>query len=381
MPGSFRVARILGIDVRVHFSWLLIFALVTFSLADQVFPFSYPQWSEQKTWIIASIASLLFFVSVVLHEFAHSIVARAFKMSVSSITLFLLGGVASLTKEPPSARTEFFMAIAGPATCLAIGGLSLGVNALVSENIQQFPSLQPVEAISGYLGWVNILVAIFNLIPGFPLDGGRVLRSLIWGLRRDRSVATRIAARGGQLVAALFALVTAYRVVIENDASGLWMGLIAYFLYGAATQTLQQERVVNAIGTARVRQLMTTDFVAVPRGTTIGALVRDFLLPHNLRALPVVEDGRFVGLVTIGDLRKVEQDQWPVTPVDAVMTRASDMPVVASSDALSDALDRFGTDLPLLPVIDGGLLRGLLHRDAVLGYVRMREMLGSSGRP
>ena len=381
MPGSFRVARILGIDVRVHFSWLLIFALVTFSLADQVFPFSYPQWSEQKTWIIASIASLLFFVSVVLHEFAHSIVARAFKMSVSSITLFLLGGVASLTKEPPSARAEFFMAIAGPATSLAIGGLSLGVNALVSENIQQFPSLQPVEAISGYLGWVNILVAIFNLIPGFPLDGGRVLRSLIWGLRRDRSVATRIAARGGQLVAALFALVTAYRVVINSDASGLWMGLIAYFLYGAATQTLQQERVVNAIGTARVGQLITTDFVSVPPGTTIGALVRDFLLPHNLRALPVVEDGRFVGLVTIGDLRKVEQDQWPVTPVDTVMTRASDMPVVGSSDALSDALDRFGTDLPLLPVVDGGLLRGLLHRDAVLGYVRMREMLGSSGRP
>ena len=133
MPGSFRIARILGIDVRVHFSWLLIFALVTFSLADQVFPFSYPQWSEQKTWIIAGIAALLFFVSVVLHEFAHSIVARAFKMSVSSITLFLLGGVASLTKEPPSARAEFFMAIAGPATSLAIGGLGLGVNALVSS--------------------------------------------------------------------------------------------------------------------------------------------------------------------------------------------------------------------------------------------------------
>lgn len=381
MPGSFRIARILGIDVRVHFSWLLIFALVTFSLADQVFPFSYPQWSEQKTWIIAGIAALLFFVSVVLHEFAHSIVARAFKMSVSSITLFLLGGVASLTKEPPSAKAEFFMAIAGPATSLAIGGLSLGVNALVSQNIDRLPSLQPVEAISGYLGWVNILVAIFNLIPGFPLDGGRVLRSLIWGIRRDRSFATRIAARGGQLVAALFALVTAYRVIINSDASGLWMGLIAYFLYGAATQTLQQERVVNAVGTARVEQLMTTDFVAVPRGTTIGTLVRDFLLPRNLRAVPVVEDGRFVGLATIGDLRKVEQDQWPVTPVDAVMTRASDMPTVASSDALSDALDRFGSDLPLLPVVEGGQLRGLLHRDAVLGYVRMREMLGSSGRP
>ena len=381
MPGSFRIARILGIDVRVHFSWLLIFALVTFSLADQVFPFSYPQWSEQKTWIIAAIAALLFFVSVVLHEFAHSIVARLFKMSVSSITLFLLGGVASLTKEPPSARAEFFMAIAGPATSLAIGGVSLGVNALVSSNIQQVPSLQPVEAISGYLGWVNILVAVFNLIPGFPLDGGRVLRSLIWGLRRDRSLATRIAARGGQAVAALFALVTAYRVLIDNDPSGLWMGLIAYFLFGAATQTLQQERVTSAVGSARVGQLMSTDFVAVPRGTTVGALVRDFLLPRNLRAVSVVDEGRFVGLATIGDVRKVEQDQWPVTPVEAVMTRASEIPAVGSSDALSDALDRFGSDLPLLPVVEGGQLRGVLDRDAVLSYVKMRETLGSSGRP
>ncbi|HUQ41379.1 MAG TPA: site-2 protease family protein [Candidatus Limnocylindrales bacterium] len=380
MPGSFRIARILGIDVRVHFSWLLIFSLVTFSLADQVFPFNYPQWSEQKTWIVAAIAALLFFVSVVLHEFAHSIVARSFKMSVSSITLFLLGGVASLTKEPPSAKAEFFMAIAGPATSLAIGGLSLGVNELVSANIQTLPSLQPVEAIAGYLGWVNILVAVFNMIPGVPLDGGRVLRSMIWGVRRDRTLATKIAARGGQVVAALFALVTAYRVAILSDASGLWMGLIAYFLYGAATQTLQQERVIHAVGAARVAELMTTDFVAVPRGTMIGVLVRDYLLPHNLRALPVVDDGRFVGLVTIGDLRKIEQDQWPVTPVDAVMERADDVPTVEPGEPLAIALDRFGSELPLLPVVERGVLRALLHRDSLLGYVRMREMLGVQER-
>jgi Zn-dependent protease/CBS domain-containing protein len=375
VPGSFRIARILGIDVRVHFSWIVIFLLVTLSLADQVFPFTYPTWSQQKTFIVAAITALLFFVSVVLHEFAHAIVAQRFNMSVSSITLFLLGGVASLTKEPPSAKAEFFMAIAGPATSLAIGAVGFGVAQLVTDSLASVPSLQPVEAVAGYLGFINIAVAVFNLIPGFPLDGGRVLRSIIWGVRRDRSLATRIAARGGQLVAGLFVVWAGYRI-FTGDPAGLWTGLIAYFLYGAATQTLQQESVVHAVGDARVSQLMTTQMVAVPRGTPIGTLVRDYMLPRNLRAVPVMENGRLAGLVTIGDLRKVDQGRWPTTPVDEVMTPASELPTVAPNDDLALVLDRFGEDLPLLPVLDGGALVGLLHREAVHGYVRMKEMLG-----
>jgi len=379
MPGSFRIARILGIDVRVHLSWVLIFLLVTFSLADQVFPFTYPTWSQQKTIIVAAITALLFFGSVVVHEFAHALVARRFKMSVSSITLFLLGGVASLTREPPSAKAEFSMAIAGPATSLVIGGVALGLSQLVTNSLDSVPSLQPVEAVTGYLGYVNVAVAVFNLIPGFPLDGGRVLRSIIWGLRHDRAPATRIAARGGQVVAGLFAIWAAYRV-FTGDPGGLWMGLIAYFLYGAASQTLQQERVTSAVGGARVAQLMSTDFISVPRGTSIGTLVRDHLLPNNLRAVPVVDAGAFAGLVTINDLRKVEQEQWPTTPISAVMTPASDVPTVAPDEPLAVALDRFGPDLPLLPVVENGALRGLLHRDSVLGYVRMRETVGFDGR-
>lgn len=379
MPGSFRIARILGIDLRVHLSWVLIFLLVTFSLADQVFPFTYPTWSQQKTIIVAAITALLFFGSVVVHEFAHALVARRFKMSVSSITLFLLGGVASLTREPPSAKAEFSMAIAGPATSLAIGGVALAISQLVTNSLDAVPSLQPVEAITGYLGFVNIAVAGFNMIPGFPLDGGRVLRSIIWGLRHDRAPATRIAARGGQVVAALFAIWAAYRV-FTGDPGGLWMGLIAYFLYGAATQTLQQERVTSAVGGARVAQLMTTDFIAVPRSTSIGTLVRDHLLPNNLRAVPVVDGGVFAGLVTIDELRRVEQEQWSTTPVSAVMTPASDVPTVAPDEPLAVALERFGPDLPILPVVESGALRGLLHRDSVLGYVRMRETVGFDGR-
>ncbi|HKY51968.1 MAG TPA: site-2 protease family protein [Candidatus Limnocylindria bacterium] len=381
MPGSFRIARVLGIDIRVHISWVLIFFLVLLSLADQVFPASYPQWSQQKTFIVSAIAALLFFGSVLLHELAHAIVALRFKMSVSSITLFLLGGVANLTKEPPSAKAEFLMAGAGPLTSLVIGGLGLLVQQLVVENIDRLPALQPVEAVAGYLGFINIAVAVFNLVPGFPLDGGRVLRSVIWGLRRDRVAATRIAARGGQLVAGLMVVYAGSRVLEGEAMSGLWMGLIAYFLYGAASQALQHERVSAAVGSVRVGQLMTTDFRSAPAGISIGQLIRDVVLPHNLQAIPVVHGDRLAGLISIGDLRKVEQDHWGSTPVDEVMTPASELPTVSPDEQLVSALDRFGGgDLPLLPVVDRDRLVGVLHRESVVGYVRMREMLGFDAR-
>jgi len=381
VPGSFRVARVLGIDIRIHISWVFIFFLVLLSLADQFFPASYPQWSQQKTFIVSAVAALLFFVSVLLHELAHAIVALRFKMSVSSITLFLLGGVANLTKEPPSAKAEFFMAAAGPLTSLAIGGLAFLVQQVVTNNIGRLPALQPVEGVASYLSFINIAVAIFNMIPGFPLDGGRVLRSIIWGLRRDRLVATRVAARGGQLVAGLMVVYGASRVIDGEAISGLWMGLIAYFLYGAASQSLQQERVTAAVGNVRVGQLMTTDFRSAPAGIPIGQLIRDIVLPNNLQAIPIVAHERLVGLVTIADLRKVEQDQWATTPVDVVMTPVSALATVSSNDELVAALDRFGSgDLPLLPVVDRDALVGVLFRESVVGYVRMREMLGVDQR-
>ncbi len=381
MPGSFRVARVLGIDIRIHISWVLIFFLVLLNLAEQVFPDWYPRWSQQKTFVVSAIAALLFFSSVLLHELAHAIVALRFKMSVSSITLFLLGGVANLTKEPPSAKAEFLMAGAGPFTSLVIGGLALLVQQLVANNLDRVPSLQPVEGVARYLSFINTAVAIFNLIPGFPLDGGRVLRSIIWGLRRDRVAATRIAGRGGQLVAGLMVVYAGSRVLDGEPVTGLWMGLIAFFLYSAASQSLQQERITAAVGSVRVGQLMTTDFRSASPGISIGQLIRDVVLPNNLQAIPVVAHDRLVGLVTIADLRKVDQDQWPTTPVDAVMTPAAELATVSSDEPLVSALDRFGTaDLPLLPVVDRGSLVGVLFRESVVGYVRMREMLGFDAR-
>jgi Zn-dependent protease/CBS domain-containing protein len=355
----------------------VIFLLVTYVLANQELPRS---WSDTKQIVVAVITALLFFTSVVIHELAHSVVARRFHMTVSSITLFALGGVANLTKEPPSARAEFFMAAAGPLTSFGIAGV-LALLQRAAPSILEVPELRTTTPVLNYLVSINLAVAVFNLVPGFPLDGGRVLRSIIWGFSGNRSIATQVAGRGGQLVAAILALLGANAVFLEGDSGGLWFFVLAYFLYGLASAAIGQDRVASAVGTVRVRQLMTTEFRSAPSGVTIAQLIRDFVLPNNLQAIPVVASERLVGLVTIADLRKVEQDEWPTTPVDVVMTPISSVTTVSPDEQLIAALERFGDgDLPLLPVVDSGQLIGVLTREAVLGYVRMREALGFDAR-
>jgi Zn-dependent protease/CBS domain-containing protein len=385
VPGSIRVARLFGIDINIHFSWIVIFFFLVTNLSESFYPDQFPQWSRQKTFVVSAVSALLFFASVVAHELAHSLVARRFQMAVSSITLFMLGGVASLTREPPSARAELFMAAAGPLTSIVIGVTSVILAYAADAAQASAPWLQVVGAVAGYLGPINLIVAVFNLVPGFPLDGGRVLRAAIWGITKDRSRATAIAARGGQLFAGLlFAAGVAFLFGIgvpQNEVQGILYGFIAYFLWNAAGSSLQQERIASVVGGATVGPLMTTDFRSTPPGVMVGQLIRDIVLPMNIRAIPVVSDDRLVGLITIGDLRKVEQDRWPTTPVEQVMTPASELVTVSPDDPLATALERFGaTDLPLLPVIKNGRLVGVLYREAVIGYVRMQEMVGLQGR-
>jgi Zn-dependent protease/CBS domain-containing protein len=385
MPGSIRVARIFGIDINIHFSWIVIFFVIVTNLSESIYPDQFPQWSRQKTFVVSAVSALLFFASVVAHELAHSLVARRFQMTVSSITLFMLGGVASLTREPPSAKAELFMAAAGPLTSIVIGVAGVIIAFAADAALASAPWLQVVSAVAGYLGPINLIVAVFNLVPGFPLDGGRVLRAAIWAITKDRLAATRIAARGGQVFAGiLFTVGVAFLFGIgfpQNELQGVLYGFIAYFLWNAASSSLQQERLASVVGGATVGPLMTTDFRSTPPGVMVGQVIRDLVLPMNLRAIPVVSGDRLLGLVAIGDLRKVEQDRWPTTAVEQVMTPASELATVSPDDPLGIALERFGaTELPLLPVVKDGRLVGVLHREAVIGYVRMQEMLGLQGR-
>lgn len=381
MPGSILIARILGIEIRIHLSWFLIFGLILFTYSDPnggFFSQQHPTWSDQKLVVVAAVFAVLFFASVLTHELAHAVVARRFKMPVSSITLFLLGGVANLRTEPSSARAEFFMAIAGPFTSFVIGAVAIGVSRLGDQITAQAPYLDAVGVVAFYLGTTNLLLAVFNMIPGFPLDGGRVLRSIVWGIARDRSRATRIAARGGQIVAGLLLLVAIWQAFTEQNAfAGVWMGMIAYFLYTAASSSLEQERVANAVQGVRVGSIMTQQYFSVRSRTPLAELVYGQLLPHNARAVAVLDGEHLAGLVTIGDLQKVDQAAWPSTPVEEVMTPASQLPSVSPGSRLMTAIERFAASAaPVLPVIEDGVLVGMLDREAVASYVRMREMLG-----
>jgi len=388
VPGSIRVARIFGIEINIHFSWIVIFFFLVTNLSESFYPDQFPQWSRQKTFVVSAVSALLFFASVVAHELAHSLVARRFQMTVSSITLFMLGGVASLTREPPSAKAELFMAAAGPLTSIVIGVAGVIIAFAADAAASSVPSatwLQVVSAVAGYVGPINMVVAVFNLVPGFPLDGGRVLRAAIWGITKDRLRATRIAARGGQVFAGILVSVgVAFVFGIgfpQNELQGILYGFIGYFVWNAASSSLQQERLASVVGGAKVGPLMTADFRSTPPGVMVGQIIRDFVLPMNLRAIPVVSGDRLVGLITIADLRKVEQDRWATTPVEQVMTPASELATVSPDDPLGTALERFGgAEVPLLPVVKDGRLVAVLYREAVIGYVRMQEMVAPQGR-
>lgn len=372
MGGSFRILRLFGIDINVHLSWLVIFGLVLFDLWSDIFPSQYPFWSDQKTLLVSIVTALLFFGSILAHELSHSLVARRFRMRVSSITLFLLGGVANLRQEPPNAKAEFFMAAAGPAMSVCIGLTGIGLAAIIDA--AGLHALQTVSAVAGYLGVINLALAGFNLIPGFPLDGGRVLRSAIWAIRRDRPEATRIAARGGQLVSGLFVLWAIVQFTQGSNSLWWWPVLIAYFLFTAASQSLDQERAGSLASGLRVAALMRTTFAAVPPETSVAAVLREVMLPQDVRAVPVVAGTAFLGLLTAERIHALEHERWAQTPVAEVMDPAATLDALGSEDELLPVLERF-RDAAVLPVLRDGQLVGLLDRETVASYLRMRELV------
>jgi predicted transcriptional regulator len=254
---------------------------------------------------------------------------------------------------------------------LLIGVVGLGISSAIDA--ADVPSLQPVSAVAGYLGFINLALAAFNLLPGFPLDGGRVLRSIIWGIRKDRAKATGIAARGGQLVAGLFVLWGLVQFQSGDNALWFWPFLLAYFLYNAATQSLQQEKLGGLVKGTRVAPLMNVSFAAADPRATVASIVRDLMLPRNMRAVPVVAGQDFLGLVTTEDVRKIEHDRWATTPIEQAMTPAAQLAKLAPEDDLMKALERFG-DTSVLPVVRDGRLVGLLDREGVVNYIRMRDM-------
>ena len=375
MPGSFRIFKIAGISIEINLSWLIILVLLTASLALDWFPAAAPRYPILTYWTLGLLAALLLFASVLVHELSHSLVARARGLPVKSITLFIFGGVSDIEREPQSPGVEFQMAFAGPLTSLIIGAVALGGALLFGDTVPL------ATATLYYLGLTNLLLAVFNLIPGFPLDGGRVLRSIIWKATGSLRTATVWAVRVGQAFAYLLILLGVWRFFSGDFVNGLWFGFIGWFLLQAAQAESAQVMLEAIFKGARVDQLMTAALVSAPGDISVQQLVDSYVLPYGVRSIPVMRGEAFVGLITLEDVRRVPREQWPWTPISGAMTPLSQLQVARPGESLNDALPRMTRrDVNQLPVVDeAGRLVGMLNRDAIMRYVEIRRGLGIEG--
>ena len=369
MPGSVLLGRVAGIEIRVHPSWLIVIFLVSWSLATAYYPSSFPDLAVGTAWILGSVSALLLFASVLAHEMAHSLVALARGCRVGSITLFIFGGVASMEDEPQRPLREFVIAAVGPLTSFALAGLFAAAAAAL-EGVSG-----EATAVLIYLATINALLGLFNLIPGFPLDGGRVLRSIIWWITGSIRRATRIAAGTGRLVAYALISLGVIQIFGGNVLGGIWIAMIGWFLSSAADASVQQVTLADHLAGVIVGDVMRRDPVAAPIATSLRGLVDEYVIPFNLRAVPLTESRRLAGMITLADLRRVSQAQSPGTAIGSVLDGS---PIVATSPGTS-LLDALGAmakaDLERLPVVEDDRLVGILSRSDVVRYLNVREVV------
>jgi Zn-dependent protease/CBS domain-containing protein len=371
MPGSFRIGKIAGIDIDIHVSWIIILVLLTWSLATGWFPQLYPGWSTATYWVVSLIASLLLFVSVLLHELAHSLVARRRGLAVKNITLFVFGGVSNIEQEPKSAGIEFQMAVVGPLTSLLIGAVCFLLQLLLRG------TNSPLQGILFYLAVTNILLGIFNLIPGFPLDGGRVLRSIVWKISGSMRRATRVATITGQIIGYLFILLGIWLFFTSNILDGIWLGFIGWFMLSAAQSANSQGALESVLRGVTVGEVMNPTPATVPANISLQQLVDTYFLPKGLRYALVMQADQLVGLMTLNDIRHIPREQWGQVPISSAMIPMERLHVVSPQQSLNDVLPLMaGRDVNQLPVVQNGALVGIVSRDAVVHYLEVRRSLG-----
>ncbi len=369
-PGRLLIARILGIPVYVHVSWLVVFGLLTWTLATGYFPSASPALAASSYWVKGLTASLLFFLSILLHELGHSWVALRSGIRIRSITLFIFGGLAEMERDPDDGRTEVRIALAGPIVSLA---LALGFLGLAS-----LPGLPAaVGAVARYLGYVNLVLAAFNLVPAFPLDGGRVLRGLLWS-RQGKVRATRTAAGAGTLFALLLIVLGVAQLVGGDGLGGVWYVLVGWFLKDASAGAYAGARLDETLRGLSVRDAMTTDVATLPAHVSVSEAAHEHFLRTGYGGYPVVRGDAVVGLLSLRDVLALPVEERDQTAVQALMTPLSEALVVAPDEPLRGALAKMaerGTGRLL--VLRDGRLVGLLSMSAVVRHVRVREELAS----
>ena len=386
--SGLRLGRLFGVEIFVDWSVAIIFMLVTVGLGSGALPRWHPEWSGALRWIVALAAATAFFASILLHELSHAVVGRAFGVKVPRITLFIFGGMAHMQGEPTSPKAELFMAAVGPLTSLFIGIVAsfIGVQlAVLAGGVPDDPEhlvrmAGPVATILLWLGPLNFLLALFNLVPGFPLDGGRLLRAVLWSTTGDLDKATRWASGAGRAVG--WALITmgvlmAFGFWIPFFGTGLgggiWIALIGWFLHHAARASYVALRVRTRLSHVPVRDVMRSNLDTVSPDMTIAELVRDHVMRSDQTSFPVLEGTELAGVISTRDIQLVPSDQWPWVRLRQVMTPASELPRVDVEADASKALECLAErDMEQLPVVDHGRLSGFVRRQDILKWLSLQ---------
>jgi Zn-dependent protease/predicted transcriptional regulator len=374
MKAQIKLGRIFGVEIGLHYSWFIIALLITFSLAGQ-FQENNPGWSDGLRWGVSIVTAVLFFVAIVAHELSHAIVAKLRGLPVRSITLFALGGVAQIEKEAADAKTEFWMGIIGPITSFLIGVVCLAITVALGWTPPEFPQ-RPLPAMLMWLGVINIGLAIFNMIPGFPLDGGRVLRGIVWWITGNAVRATRIAARVGQVIAFVMILYGLLQFFRGAGFNGLWMAFIGWFLLSASRESYAQMVISEGLRGLRVGDVMSRDFPVVDAHSNLQTFAEENLTRTGRRFWVVTLNGQPEGIITPHEISPVPRNRWPYTTVAEVMRPLDATRTVNPNTPVTEALEVMASqDLNQLPVMNERGLAGLISRTHILQLIQTRAEL------
>ncbi len=372
---GFTLGRVFGIRITLDFSWFVVFTLVLVALATGYFPRHFPGYEAQAYWLAGLAATLLFFASVLLHELSHSLVAIRAGVEIPEIMLFIFGGVAKMGEEPRDPRVELRMALVGPLCSFALALLFAGVRVMIAGVV---PPL--FTAVASYLSWINLALGLFNLIPGFPLDGGRVLRAVLWLKTGSQTYATKVASDIGKGFAVALMLLGGLQIFAGALVNGLWLLFIGIFLRSMSVQGYEELVIRKALESVPLTEVMVREVVQVPPDLNLSHLVHDYILRYGYRGFPVAADGRVLGLISLNEVRQVPREQYDQVQVQEVMAPLAEDLVIGPEATLAEALGRMlrSGDERLL-VMSGGQMLGLITKTGLLRFVQLKQVLGQVG--
>ena len=370
--SGFSLLRIRGVEIIIDYSWFIIFFLVVYTMSESYFPQVNQHYTTPQYWIMGTITAVLLFLSILIHELAHSFVAMKHGIQVTSIRLFVFGGLAQASSEPKNARHEFLIALSGPATSMALGMFFLVVYFLANTGWKS------VAGVAWCLAWANIILAALNMIPGFPLDGGRILRAFLWDHWGDMTRATKVVSQIGNSFALFLIILGVLQfLVTQSLISGLWLVFIGLFMKQSAVGSYQAVMMRRTLAGVQVQQIMTENVVTVDWLMSIDQLIHDYIYRHKFTNFPVYNRDELVGMVSLDGVKTISKDLWGFKQVRDIMIPIELVPCLKPTDDATDALSKMiAGDIGHMPVVENGRLMGIVTRRDIMNLFKIKSDLG-----